>query len=387
MKILLLDDNNDRSLDIEEILQDCFHEDYIETKTLEDAKRKLNNTLFDLVFIDLIVPTGYRNRDLRDTAGYELVKSIYTDLEIQKIPRGVIIISEHLSEIDYLEELKQYPVSIIDTNNPTWKESIKNTIDIFWNSINPIDIAIITAVDVEFSALYNDEWKRDLVDGSITFYRKTIQTKNNKISAILFQAEEKGMVSACMALSKMFKWYLPNMVAMVGICAGNIEKTNFGDIIVATKTCDYSAGSIKDKDKILAFESEPRIVNASNDLLSIFNQYKLDQKLQYDLRKKVNMPQYTNDIKIHTGLMACGPLVVKSERLTKEYIQPFNKNYIGIDMETYAVYYMCEKHNCNNYISIKSVSDHGDVNKTHEHQQFCSRLSAQLLFHYIDNNM
>ncbi len=56
-------------------------------------------------------------------------------------------------------------------------------------------------------------------------------------------------------------------------------------------------------------------------------------------------------------------------------------------MESYAVYYSCRKNKCEYFLTIKSISDHGDIEKTHEHQEYCSRLSAQLLKYYIYNEL
>lgn len=387
MRVLLLDDNEMRTQDIEEIIHN-YGEELITSHSLEDAEYKLKHTKYDLVIIDLVVPILYNDRNLVEEAGLELIKCIYEEMDSVYAPKGVIVVSERLHDLNYIEELKLYPVSIINTKDINWKSKLNTVIDVFWNKVNPIDLAIITAVDTEFHALYDDTWTKDIDSGSISFYRKLFHTKNDHdVTAILFQSEDKGMVPACMAMSKLFKHYIPKRVVMVGIAAGNPYKTKFGDIIVATKSCDYSSGAIKDTDAGLSFEAEPQQIQISDNLINVFKRYSRDAILPFQLRRKVNMPQYTEDIKILPGLMACGPLVVKSKRITDKFILPYNKNYFGIDMETYAVYYMCKKNQYSEFISIKSVSDHGDVNKTHEHQVYCARLSTELLLHYIREEM
>lgn len=383
MKVLLIDDNQSRTQEIEDILND-YGEEIITSHSIADAEKRLKSTRYDLVIVDLIVPNGKHNKELDEKAGLDIIKCIFEELDSEYTPRGVIVVSERLEDIDYVEELKLYPVSIIDTTKTNWQDQLCMVMDTFWDTIKPIDIAIITAVDTEFEALFDDEWEKDLDSGSISFYRKTFSTKNKKrVDAILFQAEKKGMVPACVAMSKLFSYYLPNKVAMIGICGGNPQKTILGDIIVADESCDYSSGSIKDNGEDLSFEIEPRQIQISDELKNTFKLYSRDSTLQYFLRRKVNMSQYKEDISIHLGMMACGPLVVKSKRITKKYIQPFNRNYYGIDMETYAVYNMCKNNNCEQFISIKSVSDFGDANKTHDDQKYCAKLSAELLKHYI----
>lgn len=389
MKILLLDDNEDRIADIEEIVYDKCNAILVAAHSLEDAENKLKLDKYVLVIVDLVVPLYYKNRSLSDCAGYELVKFIFETTEIDR-PHGVIVVSDHLKDIGYFDELNLYPISIIDTCDLVWKTRLQDAIDNYWFRLNPVDIAIVTAVDVEFAAIYDENtWKKDIECGALTFYRKIYSTNSgNKIHAILFQCESKGMVAASLAVSKLFENYCPNKVFMIGISAGNPSKTDFGDIIVAIESCDYSNGAITESsDGQLEFESEATLISVSDHLANIFRRYSKDSQLSYTIRQKVNMSSYRSDIKIRPGLMACGPLVVKSKKVTEKYIRPHNKNYLGIDMESYAVYYVCKKNNCTEFLTIKSVSDHADTNKTHEHQEYCSKLSTELLEYYIYNEL
>ena len=388
MKILLLDDKKERTQDIEEITHD-YKAELVTSHSLEDAKNKLKYNEYTLVMIDLVVPRNYKNRELSDNAGFELVKYIFETTDNICKPNGVIIVSDNLKEIDYLDDLNLYPLSIIDTNFANWKDRMRQSIDNYWLNINPVDVAIITAVDVEFEAIYDDEWSKDVESGALTFYRKEYHTKaKESVSAVLVQTENKGMVATGAAMSKLFKYYCPKKVFMIGISAGNPEETNFGDIIVATSSCDYSYGAVVENEEgELIFESEPTLITAADGLVNVFRKYSKDKTLSYTIRRSTNMSSYNTDIEIKLGVMACGPLVVKSKAMTEKYIRPFNRKYLGIDMETYAVYYSCKKNNCNDFMTIKSVSDHADKSKTHEHQRYCSKLSAELLKHYIYNEL
>lgn len=387
MKVLLLDDNQNRIQDIEKIIYE-YNSVLITSHSLEDAKNKLKRESFDIVIVDLLVPKFYGNKGISSVAGFEFVKYIYETNDTITRPTGVIVVSTNFNDIDYIEELKLYPISLVDTNSILWHENFKNALDNIWTIINPIDIAIVTAVDVEFRAIFDDSWAEDLCYGLFTFYRKEyISSSGKKISAVLVQCENKGLVSAGLTVSTLFNLYTPDTVAMIGVAAGNPNKTKFGDIIVATQASDYSFGAIVDgEDNILQFESEPAIVDASESISRIFKKYCYDESIAYSIRRAADKPQYTEDINIIYGLIASGSQVVKSKFVTNEYIRPYNRNYIGIDMETYAIYKFCQKFNCPNFISLKSVSDHGDKNKTHEHQQYCAKLATKLLEHYIFND-
>ena len=387
MKVLLLDDDQSRIQDIENIFHE-YDSVLITSHSLEDAKIKLKTEVFDIVVIDLLVPEFYNNRNISSIAGFDLVKYIYETNDTISRPTGVIVVSTNFNNVDYTEELKIYPVSLIDTSSIAWHEKFKNAIDNFWTIINPIDIAIVTAIDVEFRAIYDNSWIEDLNFGLFTFYRKEyISVSGKTISAVLVQCEKKGLVSASLTASALFRFYTPNTVIMIGVSAGNPEKTKFGDIIIATQASDYSFGAIVDgEDNVLQFESEPAVVDASERISRIFINYCLNDKLASSIREATAMSQYSEDIKLIHGLMASGSQVIKSKIVTNEYIRPYNRNYIGIDMETYAIYWFCKKYNCPNFISLKSVSDHGDKNKTHEHQEYCAKLATKLLEYYISND-
>lgn len=387
MKVLLLDDNQNRIQDIEKLIHE-FDSILTTSSSLEAARDKLKQEKFDIVIVDLLVPKLYTNHAISNVAGFEFIKYIYETNDTISRPTGVIVVSENLEKVNYIDELKQYPISLIDTNSSSWQENLKNVIDNFWAIINPIDIAIVTTTDVEFRAIYDNSWTKDLIFGLFTFYRKEYISDSGKtISTVLVQSENKGLVSAGLTVSTIFKFYTPNTVAMIGVSAGNPSKTQFGDIIIATQASDYSFGAIVDgEDNVLEFESEPSIVCATEKTSRTFKTYCFDDKLPNFIRSSTNMPEYTEDIKIIYGLMASGPLVVKSNLVTNEYIRPYNRNYMGIDMETYAIYRFCQTFNCPNYISIKSVSDHGDKYKTHKHQQYCAKLATKLLEYYICND-
>ena len=388
MKVLLLDDKQERIQDIEEIVHD-FNSELITSHSLEDSKNKLSNNDFDIVIVDLLVPEGYNRRVLSMSGGFELVRYIFDEMDNSTSISSVIVVSDNLKDVDFFDELNAYPISIIATDKYEWKNKLINSLQRICLRVNPVDIAIITAVDIEFTSIYDNTWNKIMDVGGISFFGKDFKTKKgNSISTVLFKTPDKGMVPTCLAMSCLFRHFKPKKVFMIGICAGKPKETVLGDIIIAGSTCDYSFGSVVDGKDGLEFFSEPRMYYISEKIRSVFYNYSITPDLAYCLRKNVGMQDvYNTDIKIKIGLMACGPLVVKSDEMTKQYILPHNKNYIGIDMETFAVYYSCLMNNCTEYASIKSVSDHGDSDKTHEHQKYCSKLSVELLKHYIDNEL
>ena len=86
--------------------------------------------------------------------------------------------------------------------------------------------------------------------------------------------------------------------------------------------------------------------------------------------------------------MATGPAVIKSKKFTDEYLRKHNRDYLAIDMETFGLYFSARySQNANiQYVSVKSISDGADNEKNNHYQKYCSRLTANLIKYYIEND-
>ncbi len=391
MKILLLEDNSRRIQKIIQLAKNLFPNVYVnQVFDAENALKSLRHEQYDVFIVDLFVPESLAE-EISTNAGVDLIDHVFQTNENIFHPKGMIVLSSNLDHENYSSYLAQYPVALIDGNkDEEWQTLLINNLNYYMNRCNNIDVAIITAVDVEFNAIYDSTWQKDKDVGTIKFYRKTFKNNEGKlIHTILFQLEDKGMVSPGIGICTLLKHYRPKNIIMIGITAGNPDKTKFGDVIVATQSYDYSYGAIKEIDGNVEFETDLVLEKASDDLISIFREYSKNNRIQQEIRNRVNMlDEYKEDIEIKLGSIATGPAVIKSKYFTEKYIRPQNRNYLGIDMETYSVYYSCKRlDNQLNYISIKSVCDHANSEKKDTHQKYCSKLTAELTKYYIENDL
>lgn len=391
MKILLVDDDKTGRTTTVTDISSVYGFEVTSCSDTYTAKKHLSKNEFCLVIIDLYLPE-YTNSEVSTDAGIKLIQYIFETNDNIIRPQGILVLSKNLKEIEYYNQLLYYPVAVIDTTPQNdWESALHNRISYYANLHNNIDIAIITAIDVEFNAIYDDNWREDKSYGAITFYRKCFKNKyEQNVKAILFKAENKGMVSSSVAISTLLKFYNPRYLFMIGITGGNPKKVKSGDIIVANKAYDYSFGAIIEGEND-TFEFEPDYLSesADDDLINVFSSYKLNKNLLFNIRQKASIgTSFNQDIKLHIGSIATGQSVIKSEEFVKRFIKNHNRGYCGIDMETYAVYYTCRKLNRNvKFLSIKSVSDYADTNKSDEFQGYCAKLSTELLLHFISENL
>ena len=93
--------------------------------------------------------------------------------------------------------------------------------------------------------------------------------------------------------------------------------------------------------------------------------------------------------KLHLGPMPSGASVICDESLFKEIIRPQHRKCVALDMETYGVYYACENslNSQIKFLSIKSVSDFADEEKSDDYHEFCCQLSATYLKKCLDSEL
>ena len=64
----------------------------------------------------------------------------------------------------------------------------------------------------------------------------------------------------------------------------------------------------------------------------------------------------------------------------------YNRKLLGIDMETYAVYYAAQNAmNSPKFVSIKAVSDYANQHKNDDYQKYAAFISIQFLLKKLDD--
>ena len=137
----------------------------------------------------------------------------------------------------------------------------------------------------------------------------------------------------------------------------------------------------------ISFEPAPEQVTVDQMIIKEFKKYSLDDKIISDIQKKCDTFNFDRKIDIKIGGMATGAAVIKNETFANEYIAISHRNYMGIDMETYGLYYVAKNYVDKKikYISIKSVSDNADEEKADFFQEYCAKLAAYLTNYFIEN--
>lgn len=401
-KILIIDDIAEKIYEIKEAIDELELDIEIDYEMeVKKACSLLEQKYYDLLILDVHLPSMEQKGTISATGGVQLLKLI-TDLEILNKPGQIIGITAH--DENYQEVKKEFNKQLwhlikYDRASIDWKECIVGKIlyaydaKVQFMKINhiheehmKIDCAIITAVQNEWNQLFNCgiEWKEYAKsDDPTQYFYSEYESKGDVINILIAKQSQMGMAAASMLTTKIINTFSPKLVCMVGIAGGRKGEVELGDIIVANESWDYGSGKIKTEEQgEISFSSEMHQLSISATSKEILSKDYSD--FLYKIRKDWNSSngkEINRDIKVHVGALASGAAVVQDERLVTNYILPQHRKLLGLDMETYGVYYAAKNTTKKSVeaISIKAVSDFADPHKNDDYQHYAAYISTQFL--------
>lgn len=242
------------------------------------------------------------------------------------------------------------------------------------------DVFLISALmEPEFSAVeaLDFNWgPLEPLDASqlIRFGSFSVDGRTYRIAAGF--STRMGPVAAAALTTKVMLMLKPKLIIMTGICAGIPQKASIGDVIAADNSWDWQSGKCVDKNGVEGFEIAPHQIPidgvAKKQLILLKRDNEFWQSLALlAVSAKVALP------KMLIGPMATGASVLADARVVERIKSTQNKNVVGLDMETYAVFAAAE---CcpfpTRVLSLKAVCDNGDIKKDDEYQEFAAKVSA-----------
>lgn len=406
--IYIVDDDITKIENIMESLSE-YYDSNLEIKyelEFENACRMLETKRFDLLILDIQLPAlGSKARTLKE-GGVQLLRRI-SEVDSIKKPSTIIGLTaydENYEEIRMQFENKLWHLIKYDSKSVTWKNQIiekvgyllkaKNDLccEVIEKGIGPqVDCVVITAVPTETESVLKCGlvWDKYLISGDpTTYYLSELEKNNRKIKLLLAQQNQMGMPAASVLTTKIIYAFSPKMICMVGIAGGRKGEVELGDLIIVSESWDYGSGKIQPKKngEGMILSPEPHQIN----VFSAIKEYLMGNfdDLLYEIRKNWNASngnRICRDISIHVGALATGAAVVQDESVMTDFILPQNRKVLGVDMETYAVYYAAS--NTYNrrpaYLSIKGVCDFADTEKNDKFQQYAAYISIQFFLNVI----
>ena len=402
IRVLILDDDSakaDRVRECIESIPEILADDILIAKDLIEARDFCQRHLFDLLILDLRLPNRYGDTP-QDMAGCEFIKELNASTTLLRPYHiiGLTAYEEILEKADPFFENDLWRIIKYDTRKNSWHKQLasklqylvtsKKTLLATNSSRHMYDLGIVTALHVpEYQSILDlpAEWVEIRHPNDPTIYHKgCFRNGEKKLSVIAACAQQMGMPAAAVLSSKLITQFRPRFLAMSGIAAAvKGGDAKLGDILIADQSWDYESGKHKITDNKQFFEPDPRSIPLSVDVKEWLLHLQAQKYFTSDIQNawRGGMPEGT--LKVHIGPIASGAAVIQDESIVA-HIKAHSRKLIGLDMETYGVFFAAE--NCTQPrpipISIKSVCDFADKDKSDQHQAYAAFTSAQYLFRF-----
>lgn len=409
LSILIIDDTPEKIETLKGFI--CSKFDNIKPSDIEsrtntgDAFRVMKSRYFDLVMLDLNIPKKEKGKVSPQNA-VDLLDQINEFGEMIKQPAHILGITQMQgvpSEYKECFDDNLWSLFCYGPEYNDWEGKLERKIQYLLNSKNRLqqnpdydyDVAIINALpEPEHSVMmevFGGDWKQEefVGDKCDSFFTKSLENNDGeKIRIVSVPQPQMASIASSALTAKMLYHYRPRYLFMTGIAAAvNPNECSLGDIMVASECWDAASGKYKDG----LFHPDPRHLNVDPAMLNIFSNVKRNKKLLKDITaaSEFAKEKELEDVRIHIGQMASVPAVIAMEEKIKE-ISAHARKLMGIEMETYGVYYAAA-HSVEPrpkfWASIKSVSDYATVEKGDNFQDYASYTSAALLKHIILNEL
>lgn len=281
------------------------------------------------------------------------------------------------------EGLKKDKFKVVTKKELLERKTISNKIP----TNNSYDISSMRFDYALITALEDDEMQKILPmierQGEIKNSKLFIEyghLKGNEEKKIVYASQPAtGMIDAAILSTELLK-YNPKYLIMSGVLGGKPNKTNIGDVVVATRTFTIDKGKIND----LGFRIE--IETTSNESAIITKLRRSYEEIKNHLRKEDKTRK--SEIDIHFGPIGCVRQVIDIEGFFQEKINSVDRKAIALEMESYAVSRSCELINNGNTIPliIKSVMDN-TVDKADDGKPYAGWSSAEFIKYILKNDI
>lgn len=405
INVLIVEDNPNKCVEIQKVLNKSAFINRIEqSNNLHDTRKLLENRYFDILILDLNIPNRIGS-EAKPENSESFLKELENSLRLT-IPAYIIGLTEFETSKEMLSkefELYLWNIILYKPNNQDWEQKLSNLIShanktkLFNKTSSELtydfDLAIITALPKpELSTIldFKYTWSNEKFTNDTTpYYITKAKLPNKEIHIVAATCPQMGMQSAATLTMKLISNFRPQFIVMTGIAASLKPGINYGDILIASSSFDYNSGKIT-KDKIINEQihiPDFNHINISRELQEELIPFISDQRNLDAIKREWKFgdcPNTTLNSKI--GPLGTGASVIEDTKIIKN-IKTHVRKLIGIDMETYGVYYAatnCSKPKPKGFLSIKSVSDFGDLKKNDKYQKYAAFTSSRFAFNFFE---
>ena len=390
MKVLLIDDDRAKgSLVVNALLSGGLNQEDIDwAYCANEAKAKVRNEKYDLIVLDLALPTWPAGEPQVD-GGIKLLEEL-TERDGYHVPGEVIgLTAYHDLRDDALDIFADHIWSVIvfDRSSEYWASQIRRKVEyLLLASRMPGPSAyksfacIVTAMEKELDAVQRVPWGWAPYDcpGDVSLYSKcTVETRSGNQTIVAGVAPRMGMPASAFTAAKMIELFRPQYLIMPGIAAGIFGRCEIGDVIVADPTWDWGSGKIERLDGKPILKAAPHQVPLHSALRMKVQKLAKDRVLLAGIREAWPAAKPNHELSVRVGPVASGAAVLADNETLSE-IERQHRKLLSVEMESYGVYAAASEARIPQPlpISLKSICDFADRDKDDTHQDYAAYTSA-----------
>jgi nucleoside phosphorylase/CheY-like chemotaxis protein len=388
VKILIVDDERAKISRLLKLLEESGvpRANVTVAQTGIDARRLLVDTRFDLLILDVAIPT--HPGDLPDKRGGIGLLEELIQRDIYKRPLSVVGLTgfeELHAEFGTFFHSHLWTLDYYDPASTGWVERLTAKVRYILARSNEhdrpqysTDVCVITGlVEPELKGIRDLPWSWSVahsLDEVSYFYEGQFLSGGRPHTVIAAAAPRMGMVAAAVLTIKMIARFRPRVLVMTGICAGFEDKASIGDVLVADPVWDWQMGKRLNG----AFQFEPDQIDIPTLISSRFVQLAEDQQFWFDIHRRFQGKKPDRLPTIKVGPVSTGSVVLSDARLTSA-IREQHRKMLGVELELYGVYAAARDSSPPLPLTfgMKSVADYADERKSDDYQTFAAYVSSR----------
>ena len=182
-------------------------------------------------------------------------------------------------------------------------------------------------------------------------------------------------------LSHVLEEYQPRIAMMTGICAGDVQQVQLGDLVVAERTFTYDNGKFaRDEQGRSVHEYDTMTYQLDGNILQFLKLFDEWQSLVACLELPSGRPQ-DQKVTCHIKPMASGN-AVRADHPFEDVRAPV-RGTVAIDMECAAFGLVADRHRSIPWLVVKGVCDYADQGKNNVYHHYAACASALYALSFI----
>ena len=266
LKILLIDDNQEKRRVVTKVAlqtDGLQYESFDFASDVMSAKRAISNTRYDLVILDINLPSR-ADEAVEVGAGIKVLQFIKKNSKAHPPAYlfGLTAYDDGAEAAGREFSSPLWKLIRFSFNDDSWHIPLREALSYLIAARKPpypndglnyhYDLAVFAALPEELDSLLSLDagWRKfEVPHDSGLYYEGVFSGEAGQLSVVATVAPCMGMPAAGVISSKLISNFRPRYLAVIGICAGVKGEANIGDVLIADPCFDWGSGKwVKDPD-------------------------------------------------------------------------------------------------------------------------------------------